>query len=325
MNSEYITQSSNYAQNAAQSYEESLSYLLDGLDEIKSLDQDAANIRYQNLLNTIRQQLPDIQEEFDMGTKAAYINKRQSEQEINADLSRLGVNTQGFGITQRNQNEIAYGQNYNALVLDRNRAVRGVANQEVNALGQLTEDLANIDLEYAKNKLDTTQYIKDSTREVYNTEYNKAYEDLQYKDTLEQRELDNARADRQLENAEKQQAWENAFTQKQYADTLAQRKFENDLALKQYKLAVYNSRKSTTTTSSTGTNKTDNTVVNTNYCLLLPSRNKTAQKEYNAMIEAIMKSGITVSNLNTYLTEMQKEKVFNSADVAAIKKQFGIK
>lgn len=325
MNSEYITQSSNYAQSAAHSYEESLSYLLDGLDEIKSLDQDAANIRYQNLLNTIRQQLPDIQEEFDMGTKAAYINKRQAEQEINADLSRLGVNTQGFGITQRTQNEIAYGQNYNQLLIEKNRAVRGIANQEVNALGKLSEELANIDLEYSKNKLDTTKYIKDSGKEEYDKAYNRAYDDLQYKDTLEQREIENARADKQLEENKKQQAWENAFKEKQYSDTLAQQKFENDLALKQYNLAVYNSRKTTKTPSSSGASKTDSTIVNTDYCILLPSKNKTAQNEYVAMIEAIMVSGISVSNLNAYLSEMQKEKVFSSADVKAIKQQFGIK
>lgn len=323
MNSEYITNASNYAQNASQAYEESLSYLFDDLSEIKTLDTEAANIRYQNLLNTIRQQLPDIQEEFNTGTKAAYVNKKTAKQELDADLARLGLNTQGFGVTQRTLNEVAYGQNYNQLLINKNREVRRLANQEVNALGKLNEDLSTLDLEYAKNRLDTKKYITESAKAEYDKYYNRAYDDLQYNDTLKQREIENARANEQIENNKKQQDWENEFKQKQYADSLAQQAFDNDLKLKQYNLSVLNSKKVTTSNSPTSP-KTNNTIVTTNRCILLPSRNKNAQKEYDAMIEATMKSGISVSNLTLYLDTMQKDKIFTSADVAAIKKQFGI-
>lgn len=328
MNSEYITKATTGANTAAQSYEESLSYLLDGLDEIKSADQNTADVRYQNLLTTIRQQLPEIQQEFETGAKAAYINKQKTEQELNADLSRLGVNTQGFGVTQRNQNEVAYGQNYNQLVMDKNKAVRGLANQEVNALGKLNEDLSTIDSDYAKNKLDTTKYIKESGREEFNKTYDRIYSDLQYEDTLDQRMIDNARADKQLKNSEKQVAIENAFRDKQYADALAQRKFENDLATKQYNLSVANSRKINIQTNTpkqpVKTDPKGSKLVNTNRSILLPSRNKKAQKEYDSMVESIMSSGVSVNTLNTYLEQMSKDKIYTASDVAAIKKQFGI-
>lgn len=165
--SDYITSSTNYAQNAQNQYEQSLSYLIEGLDANKKLDQEAANIRYQNLINQIEQQLPGLQKRFETNAKAAYINKQQNLQQINADLSRLGVNTQGFGVTQRLLNETAYGAEYGKLVSDYNDDLQDIANQKINATGDLNAELADLDSAYAKDKLQTQQYISERGREVY--------------------------------------------------------------------------------------------------------------------------------------------------------------
>ena len=85
--SNYITASQNYAKNAQDAYEQSLSYLLTGLDEAKIADQKAANVRYENLINKIRQQLPGIQQQFEKNAKAAYINKQQIESFDNVLIS----------------------------------------------------------------------------------------------------------------------------------------------------------------------------------------------------------------------------------------------
>ena len=164
--SNYVTASQNYAKNAQDAYEQSLSYLLNGLDEAKIADQKAANVRYENLITKIRQQLPGIQQQFEKNAKAAYINKQQSLQQIDADLSRLGVNTQGFGVTQRLLNENAYGQAYGQVLTEYNDNLRDVANQEVNALGDLNADLADLDAAYAKDKLDTQKYIEEQGRDM---------------------------------------------------------------------------------------------------------------------------------------------------------------
>ena len=52
--SNYVTASQNYAKNAQDAYEQSLSYLLTGLDEAKIADKNAANIRYENLTIIIK-------------------------------------------------------------------------------------------------------------------------------------------------------------------------------------------------------------------------------------------------------------------------------
>jgi uncharacterized protein YukE len=328
---DYINQSKNYAQNAQNEYEQSLSYLISGLDETKALDQEAANVRYQNLINQIRQQIPEIQDTFARNAKAAYINKQQNLQQSDADLNRLGVNTQGFGVTQRLLNETAYGANYNDLVLGLNKDLRDIANQETNASGKLNEDLADINANYAKDKLETQKYISEQGRDIYNQEYNNYYKNLQYQDAMKQQELENQRAEQERKDKLQQQAWENAFKEKQYADSFAQQQFENQLAQKEYELKVKQVNASISASSrSKSRSSRDNTssdpVVNTNYCVYLGSKSEKAQSEYDALLTTISnQGGIKTSVLNEYLAQGKANGIFTTDDVSKIKKQFGIK
>lgn len=331
--SDYVTASQNYAKNAQDAYEQSLSYLLTGLDEAKVADQNAANIRYENLITKIRQQLPGIQQQFERNAKAAYINKQQSLQQIDADLSRLGVNTQGFGVTQRLLNENAYGQAYGQVLTDYNDALRDVANQEVNALGDLNADLADLDAAYAKDRLDTQKYIGEQGRDIYNLEYKNYYNDLQYQDDLKQQAWENAMAEKKLEEQRKQQEWENAFKEKQRADQLAQQEWERQLAEKEYQLKVKQvnasiaaSRSSSSGSRTSKASASDDKVVNTDYCLNPDAfSSKKGFNEYNALLTQVAKQGgIKTSILNEYLSQGQKNGLFTSKDVTTIKKQFGV-
>lgn len=337
MNQDYINASQNYANDARDKYEQSLSYLLTGLDEAKAADQEAANIRYNNLITKIRQQLPGIQEQFEKNAKAAYINKQQNLQQIDADLSRLGVNTQGFGVTQRLLNESIYGQTYGQILSDYNDNLRDVANQEVNALGDLNANLADLDAAYAKDKLDTQKYIGEQGLNVYNTAYKNYYNDLQYQDELKQQKFENEMAERKLAEQLKQQAWENAFKEKQRQDQLAQQKWERQMAEKEYQLnsrkveaSIAQARASAAAAKAAKANankvKTTGKIVNTNYC---KTRNafssNAAYDEYNKLLWQVMNDGgIDSGILNTYLNQGKSQGIFSSKDVKAIKSQFGI-
>ena len=331
--SDYVTASQNYAKNAQDAYEQSLSYLLTGLDEAKIADQNAANVRYENLITKIRQQLPGIQQQFERNAKAAYINKQQSLQQIDADLSRLGVNTQGFGVTQRLLNENAYGQAYGQVLTEYNDNLRDVANQEVNALGDLNADLADLDAAYAKDRLDTQKYIGEQGRDIYNLEYKNYYNDLQYQDDLKQQAWENAMAEKKLEEQRKQQEWENAFKEKQRADQLAQQEWERQLAEKEYQLKVKQVNASIAASRSSGSSSKgaketahDNRVVNTDYCMNPDAfSSKKGFNEYMSLLTQVEKQGgIKASILNEYLSQGQKSGLFTSKDVSAIKKQFGV-
>ena len=337
MNQDYINASQNYANDARDKYEQSLSYLLTGLDEAKAADKEAANIRYNNLITQIRQQLPGIQEQFERNAKAAYVNKQQNLQQIDADLSRLGVNTQGFGVTQRLLNESIYGQTYGQILSDYNDNLRDVANQEVNALGDLNANLADLDAAYAKDKLDTQKYIGEQGLNVYNTAYKNYYNDLQYQDELKQQQYENEMAERKLAEQLKQQAWENAFKEKQYQDKLAQQQWERQMAEKEYQLnarkveasiAQANASIAASKAAAVKANevKTTGKIVNTNYC---KNRNafssNAAYDEYNKLLWQVMNDGgIDSGILNTYLNKGKSQGIFSSKDVSTIKSQFGI-
>ena len=270
------------------------------------------------MITQIEQQIPGIQRKFETDAKAAYINKQQALQQINADLSRLGVNTQGFGVTQRLLNETAYGNTYGQLTMDYGDKLQDIENQKTNALGDLNANLADLDAKYAKDKLQMQQYISEQGREVYDKEYNNYYKDLQYQDQL------------------KQQAWENAFKQQQYEDAKKQQEFENQLAQKEYELKVRqveaqiaqaNMARSYAQASYNRNNSHRNSndrTLTTNYCVRLGSTK--AQAAYNTMINIMMKNGNSIkqSALKQWLSSNNKSGVLSSSDVNKIKKQFGI-
>ena len=333
--SDYITASQNYAKNAQDAYEQSLSYLLSGLDEAKALDQEAANTRYNNLITKIRQQLPGIQQMFERNAKAAYINKQQNLQQIDADLNRLGVNTQGFGVTQRLLNESIYGQAYGQILTDYNDNLRDVANQEINALGDLNAELADLDAAYAKDKLDTQKYIGEQGRDIYNLEYKNYYNDLQYQDDLKQQEWENQMAQQKLEEQLKQQAWENAFKEKQREDQLAQQEWERQMAEKEYQLnarkveasiAASKAAAAKASSRSKEVKTTGKIVTGGKYCQNRSAfSSNAAYDEYNKLIwQVIQDNGIDSGILNAYLNQGKSKGIFSSKDVKAIKSQFGI-
>ena len=336
MNQDYINASQNYANDAKNKYEQSLSYLLTGLDEAKAADQEAANIRYNNLITKIRQQLPGIQEQFEKNAKAAYVNKQQNLQQIDADLSRLGVNTQGFGVTQRLLNESIYGQTYGQILSDYNNNLRDVANQETNALGDLNANLADLDAAYAKDKLDTQKYIGEQGLNVYNTAYKNYYNDLQYQDELKQQQYENEMAERKLAEQLKQQAWENAFKEKQRQDQLAQQQWERQMAEKEYQLnsrkveasiaASKAAAKSAAASRSKEVKTTGKIVTGGKYCQNRSAfSSNAAYDEYNKLIwQVIQDNGIDSGILKAYLDQGKAKGIFSSKDVKAIKSQFGI-
>ena len=338
MNQDYINASQNYANDAKNKYEQSLSYLLTGLDEAKAADQEAANIRYNNLITKIRQQLPGIQEQFEKNAKAAYVNKQQNLQQIDADLSRLGVNTQGFGVTQRLLNESIYGQTYGQILSDYNDNLRDVANQEVNALGDLNANLADLDAAYAKDKLDTQKYIGEQGLNVYNTAYKNYYNDLQYQDELKQQQYENEMAERKLAEQLKQQSWENAFKEKQRQDQLAQQQWERQMAEKEYQLnvkkvqaSIAQARASAAAAKSAaakanGVKTTGKIVDGGKYCQNRDAfSSDAAYDEYNKLIWQVMNdNGIDSGILKAYLNQGKSQGIFSSKDVNAIKSQFGI-
>lgn len=283
------------AQTSADTFKNSLQYLIDAQNQQRLLDQQAAAQRYQNLLEQINQQKNPLQQQFATDTQAAYINKMLAGKQVNQNLSQLGLNTGGFGVGQQLQNETAYGQNVNQLILGRNTALQNIENQAVNATGEYGATQTELESTYAARLAELNKYITEATQNQYNTVYNQLSEAKKYEDQLKQLAWENDYRNRALAEQKRQANMNNSGGGFEWGNDPEQKKVD------------------------------PNTVtVSSNYLPKLS--NTTASKWVNSNISSVVikNKGITVGNLKKLLTNAYKKKILNDKDVAAVLKSFGL-
>ena len=178
----------------------SLQYLIEQQNQQKMLDQQALTQRYTNLVSQINQQKTPIQQRYSQDTQGAYVNKMLAGKQLEQNLSQMGLNTQGFGVTQQMLNENSYGQTVGNLAMDRNTQLQNLQNQILNTQGQQQADLYSLDATYAGRLADINKYITESTQEKYNTEYARKLDEIRYGDQLKQQAVDNSFRNKQLNN-----------------------------------------------------------------------------------------------------------------------------
>lgn len=188
----------NYAKSQADIFKQSLQYLVEQQNQQKLLDEQALNQRYTNLVNQINQKRLPIEQQFGQDAQGAYINKLLGAKQIEGNLSRMGLSSSGFGLTQQALNETGYGQNLNALTLNRNNQLSGINNEITNVEGQRLSDLLGLQSQYAGRLGELNQYITKSVDEKYNQEYANFMKNKEYEDRLKQQALDNSYRNRAL-------------------------------------------------------------------------------------------------------------------------------
>jgi len=206
-----INDATNYATGKADIFKQSLQYLVDAQNTQRLLDEQSMNKRYGNLVEQINQKRLPIEQQFGQDSQAAYVNKLLGGKKIEGEVSRMGLNSAGYGLTQQAQNETGYGQNYNALMLDRSNKLTGIDSEVTNTQGQQQVDALGLQSTYAGRLGELNQYISESTNNKYNQEYDTFVKNKQYEEQLKQQEYENAIKVKQYEDALKQQAWENDY------------------------------------------------------------------------------------------------------------------
>lgn len=195
---------SSMAQSAADTFKNSLQYLVDAQNQQKLLDEQTAAQRYQNLLTQINQQRDPINQQYAQDSQSAYINKMLAGKQVGQTLNQLGLNTQGFGVSQMLQNETAYGQNLNQLTLGKNQALQNLDNQSINATGDYNADMLALSSTYAGRSADLQKYIGEQSLNKYNTVYSQLAEAKAYEDQLAQIAWENDYKNKQLAEQKRQ-------------------------------------------------------------------------------------------------------------------------
>lgn len=198
-----------FAQQQEQLLRQQLADLYKGLSDSKDASIGQADARKNELLSKIEAMRNPINQQYATDTRGAYINKMLSGNNINDLLSRMGLNTSGFGVGQQVANETAYGQNFAGLTNTRNANLQELTNKGIEAQGAYNTEVAGIDSNYLNNKMQLDQYINESGRKVYDNAYANYINE-------EQRKLENARAEQDRIDALKQQEFQNQMAEKNY-------------------------------------------------------------------------------------------------------------
>lgn len=281
-----------YAQQQADTFRNSLQYLIDQQNQQKLIDEQTATSRYQNLLTQINQQIDPINTQYKNDAQQAYINKMLGSKEIEANLSQMGLNTQGFGVTQQALNESSYGSNLNALKINRNETLQNLENQATNATGEYNTDLLSLSSDYSGRLSELMQAIESQVASKYDTTYNNYVKNQQYKDALKQQAEAN------------KLAWYNAHTSRKSVNKPVSG--------------------GTTFDDTSGKTYKDTNVVTTNKSPFLSSGNANKWLDANVSKRVIANKGITIGNLKALLQGAYNKNIINDSDVTKILATFGL-
>lgn len=147
---------------AKQSAMASLSGMTKDLTNAYNQQQTATNALYQNTMN-------ELQQGYQKDTKAAYGNYMGEQQKLNNQLQRLGLQNNGYGVSQGLISGAAYSKNLSDLqsALMTNQAKTGVQQQQA---------LADLYSTYAKNKMSADQFAFEAAQKAYDTMFSNTYQ-----------------------------------------------------------------------------------------------------------------------------------------------------
>lgn len=150
------------AEAARQSAMSSLSGMTTDLTNAYNQQQAATTAGYQNTLN-------QLQQAYQRDAKAAYGNYMSERQNLNNQLTRLGLQNSGYGISQGLIAGSGYSKNLAGLqsALSTNTANTNVQQQQA---------LADLYSTYAKNKMSADQFAYEAGQNAYNQMYSNVYQ-----------------------------------------------------------------------------------------------------------------------------------------------------
>lgn len=120
----------------------------------------------EQILNQLNANLDAYNAQYEQDARSAYLSKMQGDRLVDTELSRLGLNNSGYGVSQRLANQGVYSQNLYSLKNALNKNVADVnlakANQEIAYQAELQKLLQD----KASANYDLNKYISDMSEEI---------------------------------------------------------------------------------------------------------------------------------------------------------------
>lgn len=175
----------------ADAFRNSLQYLIDEQNKQNQLSKKLAETNYQNTLNQINQSRVPIEQQYQENARQAYANKMLAGRQMSEDLTRLGLDTTGFGMTQRTSIENQYSSNLNSLATDRNAGLRELDLKALDLKGDYDKAMLQADINYSQRMADLNKYINQQVEAKYQDTYDRFYADYKYQQQLKQQAIEN--------------------------------------------------------------------------------------------------------------------------------------
>lgn len=187
-----------YAKKQADTFRDTLSYLVDKQNEQTKLKESLAKTNYENLVNQINSAKANLEQTYEENARQAYVNKLLGAQEIGAGISRMGLSDSGFRATQDVLNNNQYSANLNKLALDRATGLRGVEDQLVGAQNSYNANLLDIQADANDRLTSLNQYIENQVAGRYNDAFNQYMTNAEFNAKLQQQRYENSLKEREL-------------------------------------------------------------------------------------------------------------------------------
>lgn len=175
----------------ANAFKNSLQYLIDEQNKQNQLSKKLAETNYQNTLNQINQSKTPIEQQYQENARQAYANKMLAGRQMGEDLTRLGLDTTGFGMAQRTSIENQYSSNLNSLATDRDAGLRELDLKALDLKGDYDKAMLQADIDYSQRMTDLNKYINQQVEAKYQDAYDRFYDDYKYQQQLKQQAIEN--------------------------------------------------------------------------------------------------------------------------------------
>ena len=147
---------------ARQSAMANLGSLTKDLTNSYNQQQQATNALYQNTQN-------QLQQGYQKDAKAAYGNYMGEQQKLNNQLTRLGLQNSGYGVSQGLISGAAYSKNLADLQ-------SSLMTNQANTSVQQQQALADLYNTYARNKMSADEFAYEAAQNAYDRAYSNTYQ-----------------------------------------------------------------------------------------------------------------------------------------------------
>lgn len=120
----------------------------------------------EQILNQLNANLEAYNKQYEADARSAYLNKMQGDMLLNTQLSSMGLDNSGYGVSQKLANQGIYSQNLNSLKMALGKNVADIDLAKANQAQAYQAELQKLLQSKASAQYDYNKYVADMSEEI---------------------------------------------------------------------------------------------------------------------------------------------------------------